>query len=203
MWGNRASKRQAPVTLGYIKMRVIAGIAKGCILKAPKGTRTRPATELVRGAIFSILEAATSDWGQVLDLFSGSGALGIEALSRGAGWVDFVEHEPRCCAIIKQNLEKTGLGDSAHVYCCSVARAISFLDKEYNIILMDPPYRNTHIDKTILQLANSKLVGEESVVVVTHSPHRPLNSTYASLNLIKEHHHGDSVIALYRREGRF
>jgi len=199
----KVNKRQALVILCYIKMRVIAGRAKGCILKAPKGTRTRPATELVRGAIFSILESATGDWRQVLDLFAGSGALGIEALSRGAGWVDFVEHEPRCCAIIKQNLEKTRLRDKAHVYCCSVARAISFLDKEYSIILIDPPYSNSSIGKVILQLAESKLVGEESIVVVTHSPHQPLNSTYASLNLIKEHRHGDSIIALYRREGRF
>jgi 16S rRNA (guanine(966)-N(2))-methyltransferase RsmD len=154
----------------------------------------------VRGAIFSILEAFASDWTQVLDLFSGSGALGIEALSRDAGWVDFVEHEPRCCAIIRENLKKTRLGGKAHVYCCSVVKAISFLDKGYSIILMDPPYSSPSIDKIILQLANSKLVGEKTTVVVTHSPRRSLNSKYAALELIKEHRHGDSVIALYRKE---
>ena len=69
-------------------MRVIAGKAKGHRLKVPKGTITRPATDLVRGAIFSILENITGNWDDVLDLFSGSGALGIEALSRNAGWVD-------------------------------------------------------------------------------------------------------------------
>ena len=89
-------------------MRVIAGKAKGHRLKVLKGTITRPATDLVRGAIFSILENSKSDWEQVLDLFSGSGALGIEALSRGASWADFVEQEPRCCAIIRENLEKVG-----------------------------------------------------------------------------------------------
>ena len=183
-------------------MRIVSGTAKGYKLKSPKGSRTRPATELVRGAIFSILEAASSDWAQVLDLFSGSGALGIEALSRGAGRVDFVEHEPRCCDIIKQNLEKTRLGDHAHVYCCSVARAISFLDKEYSIILMDPPYSNPSIERIIEQLANSKLVGDKSVVVVTHSPHRRLNPAYGTLNLAKEHRHGDSIIAIYRKEAR-
>jgi 16S rRNA (guanine(966)-N(2))-methyltransferase RsmD len=156
----------------------------------------------VRGAIFSILEALASDWSRVLDLFSGSGALGIEALSRGAGWVDFVEHEPRCCDIIRENLKKTRLGDRAHVYCCSVAKAISFLSKEYHIILMDPPYFNSAVDKIILQLADSKLVGEETTVVVTHSPHRALSSSYATLELIKEHRHGDSVIALYRKEAK-
>ena len=183
-------------------MRVIAGKAKGHRLKVPKGTTTRPATDLVRGAIFSILETATSDWTQVLDLFAGSGALGIEALSRGAGWVDFVEQKPRCCGIIKQNLEKTKLDAQAHIYCCSVAKALSFLDKEYNIILMDPPYSNPSIESLVTQLATSKLVGTNSTVVVTHSPHFPLNSTYATLNLVKEYRHGDSCIAIYQKEDR-
>ena len=180
-------------------MRVIAGRARGYQLKAPKRP-TRPATELVRGAIFSILENMTGDWELVLDLFSGSGALGIEALSRGAGWVDFVEHEPRCCAIIRENLEKTKLVAQAHVYCCSVAKALSFLDKEYDIILMDPPYSDSSIGVLVEQLANSRLVSQDTVVVVTHSPRLPLNSAYGPLRLLKEHRHGDSCIAIYRKE---
>ncbi len=183
-------------------LRVITGKAKGHRLKVPKGTITRPATDLVRGAIFSILETVASDWAQVLDLFAGSGALGIEALSRGAGWVDFVEREPRCCDIIRQNLEKTKLGAQAHIYCCSVTKALSFLDKEYGIILMDPPYSNSSIGSLVAQLAISKLVGTNSIIVVTHSPRLPLNPTYAPLNLIKEHRHGDSCIAIYQKEGK-
>ena len=181
-------------------MRVIAGKAKGHRLKFPKGTTTRPATDLVRGAIFSILENIADDWSQVLDLFSGSGALGIEALSRGAGWVDFVESEPRCCGIIKENLEKTRLSAQAHVYCCSVAKALTVLDKEYDIVLMDPPYSDRSIGDFITQLANSRLVGEKTTVMVTHSPHLTLSRSYAALNLVKEHRHGDSCIAIYRKE---
>ncbi len=183
-------------------MRVIAGKAKGHQLKVPKGGIVRPATDLVRGAIFSILENITSDWSLVLDLFAGSGALGIEALSRGAGWVDFVDQERRCCDIIRQNLVKTKLAAQAHIYCYSVAKALSFLDKEYNIILMDPPYSNSSIGGVIAQLATSKLVGANSIVVVTHSPRLSLDSTYAPLNLIKERRHGDSCIALYRKEDK-
>ncbi len=182
-------------------MRVITGEAKGHRLKVPKRTATRPATDLVRGAIFSLLENMAGDWQRVLDLFSGSGALGIEALSRGAGWVDFVEHNPRCCAIIRENLEKTKLAAQAHVYCCSVIKALSFLDKEYSIILMDPPYSNSSIGNVIEQLAASKLVGADTVLVVTHSPHLPLNPSYATLSLIKEHRHGDSCINVYRKGG--
>ena len=183
-------------------MRVIAGKAKGHRLKVPKRTATRPATDLVRGAIFSILEATTSNWAQVLDLFAGSGALGIEALSRGAGWVDFVEHESRCCDIISQNLERTKLAAQSHIYCCGVAKAISFLDKEYDIILMDPPYSSSSIGSLVAQLGTSKLVGKNTIVVVTHSSRLPLNSTYATLNLIKERRHGDSCIAVYQKEGK-
>ncbi len=182
-------------------MRVIAGTAKGHHLKVPKGTPTRPATDLVRGAIFSILETLGCDWEEVLDLFSGSGALGIEALSRGADWVDFVERERRCCVIIRENLEKTKLLAQAHIYCCEAKKAVSFLDKEYGIILMDPPYSDPSIGNLITQLATSKLVGNSTTLVVTHSARLSLNSTYASLNLTKERRHGDSCINIYHKEG--
>ncbi len=182
-------------------MRVIAGKAKGHQLRFPRGTATRPATDLVKGAIFSILDNMADDWSLVLDLFSGSGQLGIEALSRGAGWVDFVEREPRCCAIIKQNLEKTGFSNQAHVYCCSINKAFSFLDKEYNIILMDPPYSDSSIGNLITQLADSGLVGNRSVVVVTHSSLLPFAPAYGALDLVKEHRHGDSCIAVFHKGG--
>jgi 16S rRNA (guanine966-N2)-methyltransferase len=181
-------------------MRVIAGIAKGFPLKGPEWATTRPATDLVRGAIFSMLEGLASDWSLILDLYSGTGAMGIEALSRGAGWADMVDRQRRCCAIIKQNLEKTKLADRAHVYCCEVEKAIAFLDKEYDIIIMDPPYKNEAIGDTITQLATSKLVGPETIVVVTHSPHLVLENSYPPLSLIKERRHGDSCINIYHKE---
>ena len=183
-------------------MRIITGKAKGHHLKFPRGTKTRPVTDMVRGAIFSILENIVDDWSQVLDLFAGSGALGIEALSRGAGWVDFVENEPKCCDIIKENLEKTRLSVQAHIYCCNVFKALSFLDKEYNIILMDPPYSNSSTGDFLTQLAASRLVGAKTTVMVTHSSRLPMNQTYAMLNLIKEHRHGDSCISFYQKEAK-
>jgi 16S rRNA (guanine966-N2)-methyltransferase len=183
-------------------MRVIAGSAKGHHLKAPRGTGTRPATDLVRGAIFSILETSAQSWARVLDLFSGSGALGIEALSRGAGWVDFVEQEPKCCRIIRENLGKTDLADRAHVYCRSVAKALSFLEPEYSIILIDPPYADTSIGDLVQRLATSRLVGKETIVVVTHSSRFPLAQSYPPLKAVKERRHGDSCITVYRKEAK-
>ncbi|MBI4187373.1 MAG: 16S rRNA (guanine(966)-N(2))-methyltransferase RsmD [Chloroflexi bacterium] len=181
-------------------MRIIAGEARGHRLKSPPRSTTRPATDLVRGAIFSMLETVASDWTRVLDLFSGSGALGIEALSRGAGWVDFVEQSPQCCEVIKQNLEKTKFSAQAHIYCREVSKTLSFLDQEYGIILMDPPYADTSIGRLVARLATSKLVGAKTIVVVTHSPRLVLSPGYPPLSLIKERRHGDSCIALYRKE---
>ena len=183
-------------------MRVIAGKVKGRHLKFPKGTTTRPATDLVRGAIFSILENMTDRWDRVLDLFSGSGAMGIEALSRGAEWVDFVDREPRCCAIIKENLDTTGLAGQAHVYCSSVEKTLAILDKEYDIIVIDPPYADASIHSILEHIADSKLVGTETTVVVTHSSRIDFNQKYSSLNQVKEHRHGDSTIAVYRKEAQ-
>jgi len=181
-------------------LRVITGTAKGTLLKVPDGVGVRPATDLVRGAIFSILENLTDDWSRVLDLFSGSGALGIEALSRGAEWVDFVDRERRCCDIIKQNLVKTKLAERAHVYCSNVAKALVFLDKTYSIILIDPPYKDETIGELVKQLADSKLVGEHTIIVMTHSSRFPLQSNYGTMQLFKEHRHGDSTISVYRKE---
>jgi len=181
-------------------LRVITGTAKGTLLKVPDVVGVRPATDLVRGAIFSILENLTDDWSRVLDLFSGSGALGIEALSRGAEWVDFVDRERRCCDIIKQNLIKTKLAERAHVYCSSVVKALTFLDKTYSIILIDPPYKDKTIGELVEKLADSKLVGEHTIIVMTHSSRFPLQSNYGTMQLFKEHRHGDSIISVYRKE---
>ncbi len=178
-------------------MRVIAGIAKGFHLIGPDRRTTRPATDLVRGAVFSMLEGLAADWSRVLDLYSGTGAMGIEALSRGAGWADFVDRQRRCCDIIRQNLANTKLAECAHVYCLEVEKALTILDKSYDIVIMDPPYRNTGIGDTIQKVAESPLIAPSTIVVVTHSPHLTLAETYPPLHLLKERRHGDSVINIY------
>jgi len=188
-------------------MRVIAGTAKGVPIKFPRGAPTRPATELVRGAIFSMLTSTGADWSRVLDLFSGSGSLGIEALSRGAGFVDFVDQDRRACAIIQENLVRARLAEWAKVYCQDVSRALDGLANglkdevdSYGIVLMDPPYADHAIGGVITALANSKLVGVETIVVITHSARFKLENSYGLLTLQRELRHGDSVIAVYRKQ---
>jgi 16S rRNA (guanine966-N2)-methyltransferase len=184
--------------MGYL--RVIAGECKGRPIKVPDRSATRPATELVRGAIFSMLANLTENWDEILDLFSGSGSLGIEALSRGAGHVDFVEQERVCCDIIRGNLEKCGLSGQARINCGPAERAITFLEKEYDIILMDPPYRREDIGEFLGKLAESRLVGQKTWLVITHSPRVTLEEAYVELKMIKERRHGDSVISIYHKE---
>ncbi len=183
-------------------MRVIAGKARGVRLKAPPGRSVRPTTSLVKEAIFSILESSDGYWGRVLDLYAGSGALGLEALSRGAEWADFVDRSRKCCDIIKYNLEGVGLLDRARVYCCSANKAVSFLGNSYDIIFMDPPYSNPSTGDLLQTLASSKLIGDGSTVVVCHGNRFPLNPGYAELRLTKQRHYGDTFISIYHRESK-
>ncbi|HLE02692.1 MAG TPA: RsmD family RNA methyltransferase [Dehalococcoidia bacterium] len=178
-------------------MRVIAGEAKGKPLKAPKAIR--PTTDLVKGAIFSMLEALGGGWERVLDLYSGSGALGIEALSRGAGWADFVEKEPRNCSVIKDNLEKTGFKEHSHVYCCSVKRALEFLEGDYSLVLMDPPYAMPGLEGLVGEVALSPRLKKGSFLVVSHSSRTPLPPQFDGLMRIKERQHGDTAISIYQK----
>jgi len=183
-----------------LKMRVIAGRAKGQRLKSPKASSTRPTTALVRGAMISTLQSVADDWSWVLDLYAGSGALGIEALSQGASWVDFVEHNPKCCAIIKENLERTGFSSQAKVYCYSVSKAINKLSTEYDIVLMDAPYSDSSLVDTLMDLFASQLVGVGSTVAVQHSSHQPLPVELKKFQLIKGRNYGDTCLSVYRQE---
>ena len=184
-------------------MRITGGIAKGQQLKLPKNYPIRPTTDRVREAIFSILAYLANHWSRGLDLYAGSGALGIEALSRDAKWVDFVEQESKCCAIIKQNLEKVGLKQNSHVYCCSVTKALTFLSDEYDIIFMDPPYSDINIGNLLVQLDNSNtIIKDNALIVIPHASRVPLANSYGRLHVAKQRRHGDTCITIYRREAQ-
>src|SRR5688572_24535053 len=129
-------------------MRVIAGSARGRTLKGPPARRrgdrsggARPSSDMVRGAVFSALEAMGADYTRVLDLYAGTGALGIEALSRGADWCDFVERDRVMAEVIRENLRLTGFDDRAKVYPVAAGRVQEGLvEGPYTLVLADPPY---------------------------------------------------------------
>jgi len=180
-------------------MRITGGVARGQQLKVPQTGPIRPVTDRVREAIFSILAPIVGEAVRGLDLYAGTGALGIEALSRNAEWMDFVEQEPKYCAIIKQNLKKVGFSDRAHVYCCSAAKALSFLEDKYDIVFMDPPYADRFINQTAQQLALSGVIDSGSTVLISHASRVPLQESYDGLSRFKEKKYGDTCISIYQK----
>ena len=181
-------------------MRVTGGRVKGTRLRALPGHSIRPTTDVVRQAVFSLLENRTANWRQVLDLFAGSGALGIEALSRKAEWVDFVDNRRSCCVTIKTNLERVGELHRAHIYCCSVSKAIDFLNSSYDIVFMDPPYSDLSTSNLLMNLAESRLLEVDSIVVVCHGNRFPLDSDYNGLRSVEQRRYGDTFVFIYQKE---
>jgi len=181
-------------------MRITGGKVKGTHLKTLPRRSIRPTTSVVRQAIFSFLDNSSANWRRVLDLYAGTGALGIEALSRGAEWVDFVDRRKSCCDIIRSNLQKMGGLQRAHVYCCSVSKALGFLKDSYDIIFVDPPYSDPSADSLFVNLAESDLVGEDSVILLCHANRFPLSSDYQELRLIRQRRYGDTFVSIYQKE---
>jgi 16S rRNA (guanine966-N2)-methyltransferase len=181
-------------------MRVIAGSAKGRRLKGPRDRsgRTRPSSDLVRGAVFSALASMGADLSRVLDLYAGSGALGIEALSRGAGSCDFVERDAAACAVIKENVAATGFADRCRVHCTTVARARDRLDGSYTLVLADPPYEDREAAGRIAEIAASDLVSEGAILVLEHSAREEPRGTLGKLSLVSVRRHGDTAVTIYR-----
>lgn len=181
-------------------MRVIAGTAKGRRLKGPRDRsgRTRPSSDLVRGAVFSALASMGADLARVLDIYAGSGALGIEALSRGAGSCDFVERDPGACAVIKENLEATGFAGRCRVHCVAASRVQDRLQGSFTLVLADPPYEDSEAVSVLAGLASSDLVEEGTVLVLEHSAREEPRGQLGKLSLVSVRRHGDSAVSIYR-----
>ena len=180
-------------------MRVIAGEARGQRIGSLKRLGARPTTQRVRSSLFSILEATGLEGRRVVDLYAGTGTLGIEALSRGAIWADFVEASPKRCALLRQNLTALGYSDRSKVHCMRVERALKSLDKSYDLVLMDPPYTLGPIHHVLEKVGD--LAKKGALVAAGHSKHHPLEARYEGIELVRERKYGDTVCSIYR-EGR-
>jgi len=152
-------------------MRVIAGSRRHLVLKTVPGLAVRPTTDRTKETLFNILNPYLAD-ASFLDLFSGSGAIGIEALSRGAGRVVMVEQSTEALACIRENLKTTRLTEEARLLAMDVRRAVTVLEEEgtpFDIIFMDPPFDKELEMQVLHQLAASPLVTEETLIVVEAS----------------------------------
>ena len=148
-------------------MRVIAGSAKKLQLKTVEGMDTRPTTDRIKETLFNMISAYIAD-SNFLDLFSGSGAIGIEALSRGATCAVFVEQSKKAMECIKENLKYTKLDDKAEVYETDVLNALSRLEgrKRFDYIFMDPPYNQLHEKRVLEYLSHSTLLSDDGIIIV-------------------------------------
>jgi 16S rRNA (guanine966-N2)-methyltransferase len=170
-------------------MRVIAGSARGHPLRAPSSTQIRPTADKIKGVIFSMLEAeayrrgvapdpgdderadrfaAAVAWPRVLELYAGSGALAIEALSRGAERADLVESNADARKMIAENLRRTGLAERARVHATTSAAAVSTLPGPYDLILLDPPYDEPGVAAVVERLVARGLTSPSAVLVWEH-----------------------------------
>jgi 16S rRNA (guanine966-N2)-methyltransferase len=193
-------------------VRVIAGLSRGRQLRA--ASETRPTADLIKGAIFSILEAlaykrgfepdedgnfaAALAWPRVLDLFAGSGGLGIEALSRGAMSAEFVEHDREASRIIASNLRATGLDERARVHQAPVSVAIGRVRVPVDGVFADPPYGDpAAIEATVHVLKVPGLLLPTSVVIVEQSWDTEPPKAIGALPLMSTRKHGRTRITLY------
>ena len=178
-------------------MRVTGGTARGRRLKAP-AAGVRPTSDKVRAAIFNALEAHGVDDSRVLDLYAGSGALGIEALSRGAGWCDFVERAAAGASLVRENLALTGLGEQGRVHRFGAEHAPERLAGPYSLILADPPYDDAAALGALERVALSELAGPGTTMVWEHSSRREAPEALGPLRLSWSRRYGDTQVSIYR-----
>jgi pantetheine-phosphate adenylyltransferase len=182
-------------------MRVIAGIAKGRRLRTPRGMAVRPTADKVKGALFSILESRFSlRSAHLLDLFAGTGALGIEALSRGAAAVTFVEHSHASIEVLRENLKLCGFDPQARILRLPVHRALTQLGCEgvcFDGVLIDAPYLQDWVEQTLVAVAQQGIVAPGGWVVVEHHLDEAPSPTYGPLRLTQARHYGKTGLALF------
>jgi 16S rRNA (guanine(966)-N(2))-methyltransferase RsmD len=184
-------------------MRIIGGEARRTVLRTPRDSRTRPTADRVREAVFSILGPldGAPRGPRVLDLFAGTGALGIEAVSRGASSALLVERAPECAALCRANAERARLADRITVREAEVGRALVALQRagdRFDWVFCDPPYATGDLDATLRRLGTGTLLAPDGVVVAEHSPRSRPADRYGALALVDRRRWGDTEVSFYR-----
>ena len=177
-------------------MRVIAGTCRGHRLVAPLGDRVRPTLDRVREALFNIL-APEIVGAAFLDLFAGSGANGIEALSRGAAAVCFVDSHPQSLACVRKNLENTRLADRATVLNCRLPRDLRRVSGAFDVIFADPPYDYQDHDALLGAVADRALLRAGGQLIVEHTRKIELPETMGPLSRSQQRHYASTTLSFY------
>lgn len=185
-------------------MRIIAGKYKSRLIGAPKGVDLRPTSDRVKESLFGILGTRVID-ADVLDLFSGTGNLGIEALSRGAKSCVFVDTHPRCIAQIKENLKSLDIYEDVEVVLRDGFRYMKDASDEgliFGLVLLDPPYYIELIKKSLILLDGYNIINSSSIVVAEHfrTDDLPDPLELTRLKLIRQEKYGGTILSFYKTE---
>ncbi|MCX7843014.1 MAG: 16S rRNA (guanine(966)-N(2))-methyltransferase RsmD [Clostridia bacterium] len=188
---------------GISILRVISGTARGHKLKTPGGNATRPTSDRVKESLFNIIAQYIYD-SEVLDLFSGTGSLGIEALSRGAASAVFIDISSECAGIIRHNLEHTKLIQKAEVLIgdvCATVQKLGFNGRKFDIIFMDPPYNRQFIQKTLNFIDSCGIIKQDGIIIAERHRDDMLPKSVGGLKLAREEKYGDTVLSFYKERG--
>lgn len=177
-------------------MRVISGSAKGHRLKCIQGLNTRPTGDRVKESVFNIIKNYIPD-AKVLDLFSGTGNLSIESLSRGAKSAVMVDNNPQCIKIINENLEHTRLNDKSKVLKQDVISAIKNINDKFDIIFMDPPYNKGHLIPVLNQICNSDILNDDGLIVIERDKKDLLEDI--AFDIVREEQYGETVVSFLKK----
>ncbi|MGI6049868.1 MAG: 16S rRNA (guanine(966)-N(2))-methyltransferase RsmD [Acetivibrionales bacterium] len=183
-------------------LKVIGGTARGIRLKYPDMKNTRPTQAAIKESVFNILMPYLSD-SMVLDLFAGSGSLGIEALSRGAVGAVFVDQSRACRDIIRDNLNKTKLSNQAFVLNMDAASAIKHLNKKgkkFDIIFLDPPYNMNFLINTIQSIDEFDIITEEGIIACEHHIEENAPDVVGGLVKVRTKPYKEKIYSFYIRE---
>ena len=179
-------------------MRVITGKARGVQLKTPDGMLTRPTADRVKEALFSIINFDLPG-AAVLDLFGGTGQLGIEALSRGAASAVFVDAGEPACRLIRENLKRTKLESDAKVIRSDYLDYLKRCREKFDIIFLDPPYAEVFLENALKSITEIDILQSGGIIVTERPVGKELPWDFEGFTRSKDYKYGNTVLAIYRR----
>ena len=180
-------------------MRVITGKARGVNLKTPEGLQTRPTTDRVKEAMFSIIQFDIPGM-RVLDLFGGTGQLGIEALSRGAKSAVFVDAGDKACALIRENLRRCRMEDQGQVIRADYLDYLNRCRDTFGIILLDPPYAEVFLEKALKKITEIDILQTGGIIVAERPVGKEISWDFPGYTRSRDYKYGKTLITLYRKD---
>ena len=180
-------------------MRVITGKARGVNLKTPEGLQTRPTTDRVKEAMFSIIQFDIPGR-KVLDLFGGTGQLGIEALSRGAQSAVFVDAGEKACSLIRENLRRCKMEKDGKVVRADYLQYLDRCTETFGIVLLDPPYAEVFLENALKKLTEIDILESGGIIVAERPVGKELPWDFPGFSRSKDYKYGKTLITLYRKD---